>query len=56
VALADLASLQQDSTFGEVVSVPTLLVLDAEGREVARKSGNFTVPELEALLARAEHP
>ena len=56
VALADLATLQQDSTFGEVVSVPTLLVLDSEGREVARKTGNFTVPELEAWLARAEHP
>ena len=56
VALADLATLQQDSTFGEVVSVPTLLVLDREGREVTRKTGNFTVTELEAWLARAEHP
>jgi len=56
VALADLATLQQDSTFAEVVSVPTLLVLDSDGREVTRKTGNFTVPELEAWLARAEHP
>jgi len=56
VALADMDTVQRDSTFGEVASVPTLLVLDAEGREVARKSGNFTVPELEAWLARAEHP
>jgi hypothetical protein len=56
VALADLSTLQRDSTFGEVVSVPTLLVLDAEGREVARKSANFTVSELEAWLAHAEHP
>jgi hypothetical protein len=56
VALADMDTVQRDSTFGEVLSVPTLLVLDAEGREVARKSGNFTVSELEAWLARAEHP
>jgi len=56
VALADMDTVQRDSTFGEVVSVPTLLVLDAEGREVTRKSGNFTVSELEAWLARAEHP
>ncbi|HEY3667527.1 MAG TPA: TlpA family protein disulfide reductase [Polyangiaceae bacterium] len=56
VALADLDTLQRDSTFGEVMSVPTLLVLDASGREVTRKSGNFTVAELETWLARAERP
>jgi hypothetical protein len=56
VALADLGALQQSSTFGEVTSVPTVIVLDAEGREVARKVGNFSVAELESWLARAEHP
>ncbi len=54
VALADLAALQESSTFGEVQSVPTLLVLDRDGREIARKLGNFSVAELEAWLAQAE--
>ena len=56
VAIADLATVQQSSTFGEILSVPTALVLDAEGREVLRKSGTFTVSELETWLARAERP
>ena len=56
VALADLDTLQRDSTFGEVVSVPTLLVLDATGREVTRNSGYVPVAELETWLARAERP
>ncbi|MEP7051653.1 MAG: TlpA family protein disulfide reductase [Pseudomonadota bacterium] len=56
VAIADLITVQQSSTFGEVLSVPTTLVLDAQGREVLRKSGSFTVAELETWLARAEHP
>jgi hypothetical protein len=54
VAIADLDTLPQSSTFGEVQSVPTLLVLDAEGREIERKLGNFTVKELEAWIAHAE--
>jgi len=54
VAIADLPTVQQSSTFGEILSVPTALVLDAQGREVVRKSGNFTVSELETWLARAE--
>ena len=56
VAIADLPTVQQSSTFGEILSVPTALVLDAQGREVVRKSGNFTVSELETWLARAERP
>ncbi|MEO7036352.1 MAG: TlpA family protein disulfide reductase [Polyangiaceae bacterium] len=54
VAIADLPSVQQSSTLGEILSVPTALVLDAQGREVERKTGNFTVRELESWLARAE--
>jgi hypothetical protein len=54
VAIADLDTLQQSSTFGEVRSVPTVLVLDAEGREIERKFGNFTAPELETWIVHAE--
>jgi len=56
VAIADLSTLQQSSTFGEVRSVPTVLVLDRDGREVLRKSGAFSVDELNGWLARAERP
>jgi hypothetical protein len=54
VAIADLQTVQQSSTFGEILSVPTALVLDARGREVLRKSGTFTVSELQTWIARAE--
>jgi hypothetical protein len=54
VALSDLPALAQSSTFGEVASVPTVLVLDAEGREIARKSGSFTASELEGWLDHAK--
>ena len=54
VAIADLSTLEQNSTLGEVRSVPTVVVLDAEGREVVRKSGSFAVTELNQWLALAE--
>lgn len=54
VAIADLATLERNSTLGELRSVPTVLVLDREGREVLRKSGAFTVAELDSWLASAE--
>lgn len=54
VAIADLTTLAQNSTLGELRSVPTLLVLDAEGREILRKSGAFSVSELDGWLAHAE--
>ena len=53
VALADLATLAQNSTLGEVHSVPTVLVFDAQGREVLRKYGAFTSEELDGWLTRA---
>jgi len=46
VAIADLDTLERNSTLGEVRSVPTLVVLDAEGREVARRAGGFSLEEL----------
>ena len=53
VALADLPTLAQNSTLGEVRSVPTVIVFDAQGREVFRRSGAFTSAELDAWLTRA---
>lgn len=53
VAIADLELLAQNSTLGEVRSVPTLIILDARGREVLRKYGAFSNEELEGWLTRA---
>jgi len=53
VALADLPTLAQNSTLGEVRSVPTVIVFDAQGREVFRRSGAFTSAELDAWLTHA---
>jgi len=56
VAIADLDLLQRSSTLGEVRSVPTLVILDAQGREILRRSGAFRPDELDRWLARGEHP
>ena len=56
VALADLPALEQSSGLGEVRSVPTVLVLNGEGREIVRKFGVCTVSELESWVSRAERP
>ncbi|HEY0465125.1 MAG TPA: thioredoxin family protein, partial [Polyangiaceae bacterium] len=53
VAIADLATLAQNSTLGEVRSVPTVIIFDAQGREVLRKYGAFSSDELEGWLTRA---
>jgi len=53
VAIADLQLLAQNSTLGEVHSVPTLIILDVEGREVIRQYGAFSNEELETWLTRA---
>ena len=53
VAIADLALLTQNSTLGEVRSVPTLIIFDAQGREVLRQYGAFSNEELDAWLTRA---
>ena len=54
VAIADLAMLVQNSTLGEVRSVPTVIVFDAQGREVLRKYGAFSNEELDGWLTRAQ--
>jgi hypothetical protein len=56
VALADQPTLEQDSGVGEVRSVPTVLVLSGEGREIVRMPGTCTVAQLESWVARAERP
>jgi hypothetical protein len=56
VALADLPTLAQNSSLGDVRSVPTVVVLNGEGREIVRKFGTCSVAELESWVARAERP
>jgi len=56
VALADLRDLERSSGLGEVRSVPTVLVLNGEGREIVRKFGVCTAEELETWVARAQRP
>ena len=53
VAIADIPTLLQNSTLGEVRSVPTLIVFDAHGREVLRQYGAFSSEDLETWLNRA---
>lgn len=53
VALADAGTLHGDGPFGSVQVVPTVVVLDRDGREVWRKAGMFRPPELEEALRTA---
>ena len=51
VALADHVSLDGQSSLG-VNSVPTLIVLDRDGREIGRRSGIVSQHEIERLLSQ----
>jgi hypothetical protein len=53
VVMADFATLQGRGPFASIQRVPTLLVLDRTGREVARRQGTLAVEEIERELARA---
>lgn len=53
VALADEDTLQRRGPFGHVDRVPTLVVLDRNGREVWRKAGMISAREIEAALTEA---
>jgi hypothetical protein len=53
VAIADLELLGRNSTLGEVRSVPTLIILDKQGREISRHYGAFSNEELDDWLTRA---
>jgi len=53
VVMADFATQQGQGQFGGIQRVPTLVVLDREGREVSRQQGSLTKPEIEDALRRA---
>ena len=54
VALALSPGVQEEGPFGLIDRIPTLVVLDARGREVTRRFGNMTEEEIEEALASAE--
>ena len=53
LAMADQATLDGDGPFGRIDRVPTLIVLDADGRETWRRSGSMRGREIEQALASA---
>jgi len=53
VVMADFATQQGQGQFGGIQRVPTLVVLDREGREVSRSQGSLTPQEIEGALTRA---
>ena len=53
VAMADYATLGGRGAFGNVRGVPTIVVLDAEGREAWRREGVATARQIEEALAKA---
>ncbi len=56
VAMADPATLAGEGPFGRIDRVPTLVVLDAEGRETSRRAGVLTRSDVEAALLSALGP
>jgi hypothetical protein len=53
VALGSSSAMDHDGPFGTLDRVPTLIVLDARGREVAREAGVVSAEAVAALLSRA---
>jgi hypothetical protein len=53
VALGSSQAMDHDGPFGTLDRVPTLIVLDARGREVAREAGVVSAADVEMLLTRA---
>jgi len=45
---------REQGPFGIIQAVPTLVVLDASGREIARRIGNQSEDEIEEALRSAE--
>jgi hypothetical protein len=54
VALANTTHFDPEQPFGEVDQVPTLVLLDRRGREVARAHGVITARELDDALTLAD--
>lgn len=53
VALTNSVGFDQPTPFGKLDQVPTLVVLDSRGREVARAQGVVSERELDAALTQA---
>jgi len=53
VVMADYATQQGAGPFGSITFVPTIVVLDREGREVLRREGGVERSQIEAALRRA---
>jgi hypothetical protein len=53
VVMADHATLNGRGPFGEVVHIPTLVVLDEHGRESARLLGPVAISAVEEALRKA---
>lgn len=53
VVMTDFATLQGLGPFADIQRVPTLVVLDRTGREVARRQGALSLEEIEQELTRA---
>lgn len=53
VVMADFATQQGAGPFGNISHVPTLVVLDRDGREVVRHEGSIEPDEIRAALRRA---
>jgi hypothetical protein len=53
VVMADFATQRGAGPFGSVTHVPTLVVLDREGREVSRHRGSIEPDEIRAALREA---
>ncbi len=54
VAMSDGAERSPDGPFGVIETVPTLVLLDRDGRERFRRSGVLTARELDQALTQAE--
>ncbi len=54
VALTNTTGFERQGPFGTIDQVPTLIVLDARGREVARAQGVVSERDLDAALTNAE--
>ncbi len=53
VAIADFATYRGQGPFGSITSVPTVVLLDRQGREVARHTGDATEAQLRQWLQQA---
>jgi hypothetical protein len=53
VAMSDGADRSSDGPFGAIESVPTLVILDRNGRERFRRAGVLTARELDEALTQA---